>query len=128
MEPSAGIEPAPADYETEALPLSCSVFIVIRRLSPLSTVLLGGFWMGNWMGNSAAAQPLRAGSAARSDLYSSARRSDGIRAIMPAAAVNATEKEVFVLVLKGSLPGRSRAARHFERESVEPPVARDIHG
>jgi hypothetical protein len=43
----------PADYETENRPISCSVSIAIRRFCSPLDVLLGGFWMGNWMGKGA---------------------------------------------------------------------------
>jgi len=45
-----GLNRRPADYEADNPTVSCSVFVVICRVSTLSRVLLGGFWMGNWMG------------------------------------------------------------------------------
>jgi hypothetical protein len=40
----------PADYETEIRRLSCSVLVATGLFQPRLNVLLGGFWMGIWMG------------------------------------------------------------------------------
>jgi hypothetical protein len=49
----------PADYETCNQPPSYSFLVAIGCNSSLKTVLLGGFWMGNWMGKRAESPALR---------------------------------------------------------------------
>ena len=45
-----GLNPRPSDYKTDAPPLSYSVSVVTRQLLAPLAALLGGLWMGNWMG------------------------------------------------------------------------------
>jgi hypothetical protein len=40
-----GLNRRPADYETQNLPLSCSVLVVLGRYWSRARVLFGGFWM-----------------------------------------------------------------------------------
>ena len=48
---------------------------------------------------------------------------------MPAAAVNATEKEVLVLVSEWKSSREIAISQKIlERERVEPPAAKDLHG